>query len=83
VPRDQPDAQITLIVGTGLASSFGGERPPQMRLIIRQIPVNLPEVGGLPALVQTGIIIIPTLDGSPLCKSADCNLSLNWTMFGD
>lgn len=81
VPQDAPDAEISFTMGNAGSQMQGGERPSYFRIELTKIPVNLPEVGAQTARLQTDVIVFPTLDGSPSCKTDDCNLAFTRNIF--
>lgn len=87
VSRDEPDAEISFAIsnlgGHTLPHWMDGEAASYVRIMLTGIPVNLPHVGGDPAGLTTNVIIFPTLDGTALCKTGDCNLAYTQNIFRD
>lgn len=81
VSRNEQDATISFTMGNGRRHLQGGVQPSYFRILLTKIPVNLPEVGALPARLETNVIVFPTLDGSPICRTGDCNLAYTWNIF--
>ncbi len=81
VSRNEPDATISFTTGNGRRHWQGGEQPSYFRIELTKIPVNLPEGGAQTARLQTDVIVFPTLEGTPICRTGDCNLAYTWNIF--